>query len=497
MIFEEGGLLKWRNLSDVEWGLNTDNISELKLATIDNVYGDREETNFNIEVCTDGSVRGFRFFGELYSLQTSAECEDGPINLNSSTLSGIIPRPYEVFHYASQPSMQEIGCSFIPTMGENYDFIVAFSQFRTDKPLAGSPMNIISNSIEGIGLGPIDNREAFCSDSRLIAAPIAPWFIDSNLSKGAGPGGLDNSYNFVLSMTVHELTHRWIANVDAIVNGQELELQDEFCNCHWIAGLHSPAPHPWEESEQAPPMGGGNWRDNGDGTFTQIADAYFVPASGHSYLDLYLMGLIPADEVPDFFLIDNLTLINADDPNGPLYSGDRIDITIEDVIASAGPRSPSFAESQRDFNTAFVYVLESGTEVNQEKLDKMATIRDQLSDYWSFITGGVASKNLEATNKAEESRFNLATNILSIPVLVFEDEYFSLELSLTSTDPVEFQLVAYQTLKAASNIGAATFENGVLLIPSLYIGEAQYRIQFSIVNDDPVTLRLIDAVELK
>ena len=143
------------------------------------------------------------------------------------------------------------------------------------------------------------------------------------------------------------------------------------------------------------------------------------------------------------------------------------------------------------------YVLESGTEVNQEKLDKMATIRDQLSDYWSFITGGVASKNLEATNKAEESRFNLAANILSIPVLVFEDEYFSLELSLTSTDPVEFQLVAYQTLKAASNIGAATFENGVLLIPSLYIGEAQYRIQFSIVNDDPVTLRLIDAVELK
>ena len=499
-IFEDGGLLMWRNLAGIEWRLSSANISELKLETINSVYGDSEETNFNIESCSDGDVKGFRFLGELYSLQSLKECQDGQdgqLNFDSSTLSEIIPRPYEVFHYAGRPSMQQIACSFIPTMGDNYDFIVAFTQFRTDKPLAGSAMNIVSNSIEGIGVDHYDDREAYCSDNRLQATPEFPWFIDSNLGKGAGPNGFDESYNFLLSMAGHELSHRWIAKVHAIVNGQELQLQDDSCDCHWIEGLHSPVPHPWKESVQASIMGGGNWRDNGNGTFTRFADAYFVPASGHSYLDLYLMGLISADEVPDFFLIENLALLDADDPHGPLYSGDRIDITIEDIIASAGPRSPSFSESQKDFNTAFVYVLEPGTKVDQEKLVRMAIIRDRFSDYWSFSTGGVASMNMESTIRVEESTLNLATNILSIPVLAVNAEYFSLELSLSSTDPVEFQLVAFQTLQVASDIGAASFENGVLLLPNLHIDNAQYRVQFSIVNDDPVTLRLIDAVELE
>src|SRR4029453_15399594 len=34
-----------------------------------------------------------------------------------------------------------------------------------------------------------------------------------------------------------------------------------------------------------------------------LRDSYFVPASGYSHLELYLMGLIAADEVPDFFIV--------------------------------------------------------------------------------------------------------------------------------------------------------------------------------------------------
>ena len=43
-------------------------------------------------------------------------------------------------------------------------------------------------------------------------------------------------------------------------------------------------------------MGGGVWQDNFDGTFTQLDDDYYVPATGWSYLDLYLMGMIPPAE---------------------------------------------------------------------------------------------------------------------------------------------------------------------------------------------------------
>jgi len=377
--------------------LDSGTINEMRLESIGNVYGDTDETNFFIETCSDGKVRGFRFFTELYILQPSEPCPGNNLNLDSVASSEIISRAFEVFRYVTPMILENITCSFIPAMGDNYDFMVGFSQFRTDKPLAGSGMGIFRNSISGIGLGVREPSSNLCSDSRLQAAPVYPWYIDSPLGEGASPDGLDDSYDFFLSMAGHELAHRWIASVDAIVDGQLIELQDNWCNCHWIEGLHAPAAFPFKESQQASPMGGGYWRDNDNGTFTQFADSYFVPASGYSYLDLYLMGLIPADEVPDFFLIDNLSLMDSDAPDGPLYSGNRIDITIEDIIASAGPRIPSFSESQKDFNTAFIYLTEPGTEADPDKINRLATIRDRFSEYWSHVTGGASTMNLEFT----------------------------------------------------------------------------------------------------
>ena len=49
-------------------------------------------------------------------------------------------------------------------------------------------------------------------------------------------------------------------------------------------------------------MGGSNWTDNLDGTFTSqdhATGAYL----GYSWVDLYLMGLASPDEVPDFFYL--------------------------------------------------------------------------------------------------------------------------------------------------------------------------------------------------
>ncbi|MFT7472563.1 MAG: hypothetical protein ACI8XU_002463 [Kiritimatiellia bacterium] len=496
-IFTDMGVLKWRNFAGVEWELNSDNLVEKQLATIGSPYGDTLETIFTIETCDDGAVRGFLFFNELYTLSSSQPCGGGSINFDSLSKSEIILRPYEVFHYTTPFRLESLGCSFIPAMGDNYDFILGFTPFRLDKPLVGSGMNILRNSIDGIGVSTIEaNSSDSCSENRLQAAPVFPWYFDSPLGEGASPDGLDESYDFFLSMAGHELTHRWIASVDAIVDGRLIELQDDSCNCHWIEGLHAPAAHPWKEDMQASPMGGGYWVDNNNGTFTRVADAYFVPASGLSYLDLYLMGLVPAEEVPDFFLIDNLTLINSNDPDRPIYSGNRIDITIEDVIASAGPRSISSIDSQKDFNTAFVHILEPGSALDPEQLNRLATISDKFSEYWSFVTGGVSSMNFSLSTPIQEASFGLITNILSIPVLKVGSDHFSLELSLSKLEPVEFQQLSYQQIDASATIATSTLEDGVVLIPGLVVGETKYRIELSLISENPILLRLTSAAEL-
>lgn len=390
-IFQDNGL-KWRNLAGTEWNLDASTLNELRLTTSGSPYENQDDTDFHIEEI-DGSVTGFRFLGEFYGMQTDSVIPSQSKDLSNASSDLTFSRAYEVFSYASKPNMREIACSIISATGDNYDFLASFSQFRMDKQFAGSPMYITRNTIGGIGQDLFTDDASHCSENRLTAVIASPMFIDSSLATPAGPNSLDDNYNYALAMLGHELTHNWIANVNAIVDGLTINLRSLDCNCHWIEGLHAPVAHPWVEDLQASAMGGGYWSDNGTGTFTRFADAFFVPASGFSYLDLYLMGFLSPEDVPDFFILDNLTYLSEGAQNQPLYSGDRIDISIEDIIDFAGPRSPAYSESQKDFNTAFVYLLEPGTEVIQHKFNRMAEIRDHFVDYWSFTTGGVSSMN--------------------------------------------------------------------------------------------------------
>jgi hypothetical protein len=134
-------------------------------------------------------------------------------------------------------------------------------------------------------------------------------------------------------------------------------------------------------------MGGGVWQDNFDGTFTQLDDNYYVPATGYSYLDLYLMGFTSASEVPDFFMLKNLVPVGKDANGHPIFKADRTKITIQDVIAAEGLRLPDVDHSQRDFNTGMVMVVEHGKTPSPELIERTNGIRERWMDYWTTVTG--------------------------------------------------------------------------------------------------------------
>ena len=138
-------------------------------------------------------------------------------------------------------------------------------------------------------------------------------------------------------------------------------------------------------------MGGGVWQDNFDGTFTQLDDDYYVPATGWSYLDLYLMGLISASEVPDFFILRNLTPAGRDANGRPIFKGDRTKVTIQDVIAVEGPRLPDVAHSQKQFNTGMVMIVEHGQTPGKDLIDRTTAIASRWIDYFATTTGHRAS----------------------------------------------------------------------------------------------------------
>jgi hypothetical protein len=138
-------------------------------------------------------------------------------------------------------------------------------------------------------------------------------------------------------------------------------------------------------------MGGGVWQDNFDGTFAQLDDDYYVPATGYSYLDLYLMGFITRDEVPNFFMLRNLVPAGRDSCGHPIFKADRVKVTIDDVIAVEGPRLPTVDQSQRKFNTGMLVVVEHGANPSKELLERTNAIGNTWIDYWSTVTGHRAS----------------------------------------------------------------------------------------------------------
>jgi hypothetical protein len=118
-----------------------------------------------------------------------------------------------------------------------------------------------------------------------------------------------------------------------------------------------------------------------------LDDDYYVPATGWSYLDLYLMGLITASEVPDFFILRNLVNSGRDANGHPIFKADRVKVTVQDVIAVEGPRLPGVEQSQKKFNTGMVVVVEHGAKPSRALIENTNAIRLRWIDYWDTTTG--------------------------------------------------------------------------------------------------------------
>jgi hypothetical protein len=68
------------------------------------------------------------------------------------------------------------------------------------------------------------------------------------------------------------------------------------------------------------------------------------------------------------------------------FRGTRRDVTVDDVIAELGPRTPSAAESPRVWHQAFLYVVTGGRELDPAQADKVDRIRVEWEQFFSRAT---------------------------------------------------------------------------------------------------------------
>jgi hypothetical protein len=318
---------------------------------------------------------------------------------------------YESFYYLALPNPRDLTCTVIKALGDKFDFLPFYSDFRVDNQEAGTPSNgplgggPAGGAVTGIGATQ-RGLESYCTQGRFQWQFIQPVYAGSNQMQERPPVGTADTnthniaaydhqlgerwpdghmppYNYAMSQIGHEMGHRWSAFVSAKVNGETIPLGPT----HWARGLQAPVAFPYQRPAEASAMGGGVWQDNFDGTYTQLDDDYYVPATGWSYLDLYLMGLIAPSEVPDFFILRNLAAAGRDANGHPIFKADRTKVTIQNVIAAEGPRLPDVDHAQKQFNTGMVVIVEHGNKPSRELIDRTNAIKDRWVDYWATTTG--------------------------------------------------------------------------------------------------------------
>ena len=308
------------------------------------------------------------------------------VDLSATTgADGPLPLAYEGFHWPGIPRAQDVACSVITALGDNFDFIASYSDFRVDNPEGGTPSTgPRGGDVSGIGTSTGD-LEAYCSQGRLQWMFFEPVSTSAVQFQERSPDGRMTAYDYAMSQIGHELGHRWAADASALTDGETIPLGP----VHWAAGVHLPAAFPYSRSYEADAMGGSTWRDNGDGTYTQLDRDYYSPAKGFSWLGLYLMGLARPEEVEPFFILRDLERTGEQDADGhPIYTGEKTVVTIEDVIAALGPREPDFEHSQREFNTAIVIMTVPGQQPTRELIEGANHIAEHWVVYWSKVTGG-------------------------------------------------------------------------------------------------------------
>ena len=65
-------------------------------------------------------------------------------------------------------------------------------------------------------------------------------------------------------------------------------------------------------------------------------------------------------------------------------------MTIDQIIAAEGPRTPVAANAQTVFNAGFVYLVEPGKTANPNLLALHQAYRDKVVEHWAQVTGGLS-----------------------------------------------------------------------------------------------------------
>jgi hypothetical protein len=262
----------------------------------------------------------------------------------------------------------------------------------------------VSNSIGGLGLSTNSNASAWGSDGKLKSAMFIPY----NTGIAAGP-------------TLHEFAHNWAAYIvpcyypDNAPSGGHWGMSNAGGQLGGFKYVRTVVANPPEHLDKILYQGSMSNTVDDTGAFTSGfgENANHGNSVPYSDIELYLMGMKSAQDLRDSnFRLDVYegNAFNLNPPNsfekGYFYSTQILSYDIDDLITQAGPRTPDFASSQKNFKVLTVMLTDETGEDHTDTIIRQmewfagevgATDDSIVSYIYNFAraTGGVGSLEVE------------------------------------------------------------------------------------------------------
>ena len=295
-------------------------------------------------------ARGVRVHHHGYALgDGDLTVEDGPLIYDDNLVVLPVARGSGIRAYTS---------NFYSHFEDDFDFLVIVNIDGESDVGAGGYYIPVANDVQGIGQTIYSNSSDYGSAGKLHGIPYfsEPWWFRG--------------------IILHEVMHRWAAY------GQHpLAYGAHFARFSNIVGAFGGA---FASSFD-------QIIDLGDGQF--LADKQEWSYT-YGPLELYFAGLIPSEEVPDFWVAVDGKWI---DEESGVFSATRIEpFTVSDVIAAYGRRVPDVSSSQREFRAAVILLLDEENPTVDSKL--LESLSSDIS-WFSFIGADESSEEnfFEAT----------------------------------------------------------------------------------------------------
>ena len=286
----------------------------------------------------------------------------------------------ERFSASEALDMTFVAQRFYETHEDAYDYLAVYNNMNIDADVGAVAFALTYRAIEtGTGQTPVDIAAEGGSPRRLQTlmnmGQLSQYPTDPN---GPVPKR-GNSGDSPLSIIGHETGHRFLAYASVIdpQTGATPMLTSD--GAHWAFTFNS----------DASLMQGNRIQDGGATAKPRFLTT--ATTEGYSALDQYLMGFQPPQEVQPTFYVANATVNpSAIQQRGVAFDGTRRDVTIDEVIADQGRRTPDSTVAPRRFRMAFILVTAAGITAAAADLAKIETYRSQFESYFSRTTGGRA-----------------------------------------------------------------------------------------------------------